>query len=141
MRPGHLSIYPPPRKEPSAIVGAISIMAAIFIAVLLVNLCGCSTPHRTVESSDKIERFSGRTDGLIWRETWLDRDMGGGIFFGADPTVQSMTCLHTNQNHLGGGSQFSTGTISIVVSTNDAGIVGAAGTAAGNIIKAVVTKP
>jgi hypothetical protein len=43
---------------------------------------------------------------------------------------------HTNQSALGGGSVFSAGTVTITVDTNTAPIVGATGTAVGNIIGA-----
>jgi len=53
-----------------------------------------------------------------------------------DPAVQQMTALHTNQAALGGGSLFSAATAAVTVDTNTAAIVGASGTAVGNVIGA-----
>ena|SRR5277367_4468179 len=99
-------------------------------------LSSCACPHRKAESSHAVETFSGRADGLVYRETWKDTEGGGGLFFCADPNVQNMFAAHTNQSSLGGGSVFSAGTVTITVDTNTAAILGAAGTAVGNIIGA-----
>jgi hypothetical protein len=99
-------------------------------------LSSCACPHRKAESSRVIETFAGRPDGLIQRETWRDVEKGGGQFLFADPNVQSMVAIHTNQNALGGGSVFSAGSLTITIDTNTAAIVGAGGTAIGNIIGA-----
>jgi len=99
-------------------------------------LSSCACPHRKAATSHAIEEFSGRADGLIYRETWKDSEGGGGVFFCADPNVQNMFAAHTNQSNLGGGSVFSAGTVTITVDTNTAAIVGSAGTAVGNIIGA-----
>jgi hypothetical protein len=96
----------------------------------------CSCPHRKAESCHIIESFEGRPDGLIGRETWRDTEMGGGTFLFTDPAVQSMVAVHTNQSNLGGGSVFSAGTVTITVDTNTAAVLGAAGTAVGNVIGA-----
>ena len=97
---------------------------------------GCACPHRRAESVHLIELFDGRPDGLVARETWRDHESGGGCFLFTDPTVQAMTAIHTNQQALGGGSVFTIGPAAIVVDSNTAPIIGAAGTAAGNIIGA-----
>jgi hypothetical protein len=99
-------------------------------------LSSCACPHRRAATSHAVEKFSGRADGLVYRETWKDSEGGGGLFFCADPDVQNMFAAHTNQTSLGGGSVFSAGTVTITVDTNTAAILGAAGTAAGNIIGA-----
>jgi hypothetical protein len=99
-------------------------------------LSSCACPRRKAECSRAVETFAGRADGLIYRETWKDTEGGGGLFFCADPNVQSMFAAHTNQNSLGGGSVFSAGTVTITVDTNTAAILGSAGTAVGNIIGA-----
>jgi|HubBroStandDraft_1064217.scaffolds.fasta_scaffold256231_1 hypothetical protein len=99
-------------------------------------LSSCACPHRKAESSHAVEEFAGRTDGLVYRETWKDTEGGGGVFFCADPNVQNMFAAHTNQSTLGGGSVFSAGTVTMTVDTNTAAIIGSAGTAAGNIIGA-----
>jgi hypothetical protein len=101
-------------------------------------LCSCACPHRTAEASHEVESFSGRPDGLMRRERWRDREKGGGQFLFTDPSVQTMVARHTNQTSLGGGSVFSAGTVTITVDTNTAPIIGATGTAVGNIIGAAV---
>ena len=106
-------------------------------ALCAMLLCvGCACPHRKSESTHAVEEFSGRADGLVYRETWKDGEGGGGLFFCADPHVQNMFAAHTNQSSLGGGSVFSAGTVTITVDTNTAAILGSAGTAVGNIIGA-----
>jgi len=110
-----------------------------FILLLLPStlfFASCSCPHRKAESCHIIESFEGRPDGLIGRETWRDTEMGGGTFLFTDPAVQSMVAVHTNQSNLGGGSVFSAGTVTITVDTNTAAVLGAAGTAVGNVIGA-----
>lgn len=97
-------------------------------------LPGCASPHRQAESSQTIEWFDQRSDGLVCRETWRDTEKGGGQFLFTDPSVQSMVAIHTNQSFLGGGSVFSAGTATITVDTNTAAIFGSAGAAAGNVI-------
>jgi len=99
-------------------------------------LSSCACPHRKAESSHLVETFAGRSDGLLHRETWRDAEQGGGEFFFADPAAGQLFAAHTNQNALGGGSVFSAGTVTITVDTNTAPIVGATGTAVGNIIGA-----
>ncbi len=95
---------------------------------------GCACPSRKAETSRVVETFTNRADGLLRRETWTDSEGGGGWFLFADPKVQAMLAVHTNQSALGGGSLFSAGSLTIVVDTNLAPVIGAAGTAAGNII-------
>ena len=99
---------------------------------------GCSTPHRAGEALHKLEKFDGRQDGLVSRETWRDRENGGGWFLFADPDITAMAAVHTNQTALGGGSMFTAGSATIMVDTNTAPIVGATGTAIGNVVGAAV---
>jgi hypothetical protein len=99
-------------------------------------LSSCACPHRKAESSHRIESFAGRSDGLVRRETWRDAEQGGGQFVFTDPAVGQLFAAHTNQSALGGGSVFSAGTVSVTVDTNTAPIIGAAGTAVGNVIGA-----
>jgi hypothetical protein len=115
-----------------------AITAKLADSLILTSLIvsGCACPHRKAQSSHAVEEFFGRADGLVYRETWRDSEGGGGIFFCADPNVQSMFAAHTNQSSLGGGSVFSAGTVTITVDTNTAAVLGSAGTAAGNIIGA-----
>ncbi|HZM04594.1 MAG TPA: hypothetical protein VFC44_16435 [Candidatus Saccharimonadales bacterium] len=99
---------------------------------------GCACPHRSAITTHVVERYTGRPDGLVARETWKDTEGGGGFFLLADPNVQAMSAIHTNQSALGGGSAFSAGSLTIIVDTNTTKIVGAAGTAVGNVISAAV---
>lgn len=96
----------------------------------------CSFPHRNAESFRLVEWFRNRPDHLVAREIWRDREGGGGIFLFADPSVQAMTATHTNQTALGGGSAFAAGSFTILVDTNLAPAIAAAGTAAGNVLGA-----
>jgi len=99
-------------------------------------LCSCACPHRKAESTHQVETFAGRSDGLLRREAWRDSEQGGGQFVFTDPAAGQLFAAHTNQSALGGGSVFSAGTVTITVDTNTAPIVGATGTAVGNIIGA-----
>ena len=101
-------------------------------------LSGCASPHRSAVATHVQEQFTGRPDGLILRETWADKESGGGLFLFADPNVQSMFASHTNQTALGGGSLFTAGSLTLVVDTNTASIIAAGGTALGNVIGASV---
>jgi hypothetical protein len=96
----------------------------------------CACPHRKGECSHVVETFQGRPDGLVHREVWRDAEQGGGQFIFSDPAAGQLFASHTNQSALGGGSVFSAGSVTITVDTNTASIVGATGTAVGNIIGA-----
>ena len=76
-------------------------------------LSSCACPHRKAEASHVVESFAGRVDGLILRETWRDAEQGGGEFVFTDPAAGQLFAAHTNQSALGGGSVFSTGTVTI----------------------------
>jgi hypothetical protein len=102
----------------------------------LLILSGCAIPHRQAAATHTVEHFASRPDGLVSREEWLDQEGGGGFFLFADPNVQAMTALHTNQCALGGGSAFSAGSMTIMVDSNLVPAITATGTAAGNIIGA-----
>jgi hypothetical protein len=99
---------------------------------------GCACPRRSALATHVQEHFAGRPDGLVLRETWKDSERGGGLFLFTDPNVQSMYVTHTNQSALGGGSVFTAGSLTLVVDTNTAAILGAGGTALGNVIGASV---
>jgi len=111
---------------------------AFSLQTLAFLLSGCACPHRSAVTAHVVERYQGRPDGLVARETWKDAEGGGGFFLLADPNVQAMSAIHTNQSALGGGSAFSAGSLTIIVDTNTAKIVGALGAAAGNVIGAAV---
>jgi hypothetical protein len=111
-------------------------LVSFFLLPSAVFLSSCACPRRQAETSRVLETFSGRPDGLARRETWRDSEQGGGQFLFTDPAAGQLFAAHTNQYALGGGSVFSAGTVTITVDTNTAPIVGAAGTAVGNIIGA-----
>ena len=108
----------------------------ILLPSLFILFPSCACPHRKGESTHVVETFADRPDGLLRRETWSDSEQGGGEFLFTDPTAGQLFASHTNQSALGGGSVFSAGTVTITVDSNTAPIVGAAGTAVGNIIGA-----
>ena len=116
---------------------SISRFSLYLLAFSLVFL-GCACPRRKAETTHLVEVFTGREDGLIERETWKDAEGGGGFFLFADPAVQSLLAIHTNQSALGGESSFAAGTMTLMVDTNTANIIGAGGTAIGNILGATV---
>jgi len=111
------------------------ILNSSFILLPLAFL-GCACPHRKAESSHFVEAFAGRSDGMVRRESWRDSEQGGGQFVLTDPAAGQLFASHTNQSALGGGSAFSAGTVTITVDSNAAPIIGAAGTAVGNVIGA-----
>ena len=112
---------------------AIALAALFFVSLLLP---GCACPRRQASTTHVREAFTNRDDGLILRETWQDKEGGGGFFLFADPNVQGMTALHTNQSALGGGSVFTAGSLTVILDTNTAAVVAAGGTAIGNIVGA-----
>ena len=99
-------------------------------------LVSCACPHRKAAAIHTLEFFKGRDDGLVAREEWRDTEGGGGFFLFADPPVQNMAAIHTNQTALGGGSLFTAGALTSLVDSNLVPAIGATGTAAGNIIGA-----
>jgi hypothetical protein len=98
---------------------------------------GCASDHRRAATLHSLETFDPRyTGGLVAREVWSDSERGGGIFLLTDPGAVNLIAMHTNQTALGGGSTFSAGSLEVRVDSNAAPIIGAAGTAAGNVIGA-----
>jgi hypothetical protein len=111
------------------------VLLCALCALLLISI-GCACPRRKAESTRVIETFTNRADGLIRRETWTDVEEGGGEFLFADPKVQTMLAVHANQTALGGSNLFSCGSIAIVVDTNLAPSIVAAGQGIGTIVGA-----
>ena len=68
--------------------------------------------------------------------TWSDLSKGGVNALFADPHASAVSSTKQNQATLGGSHTFATGDYASVVDTNTAAIVGAAGTAIGNVIGA-----
>jgi hypothetical protein len=112
------------------------LISFILLPSSFILFSSCSCPRRKAESSHLVETFAGRTDGLLRRETWRDAEQGGGQFVFTDPAAGQLFAAHTNQSALGGGSVFSAGTLTLTIDSNTVPIVGAAGTAVGNIIGA-----
>ena len=104
----------------------------------LLALAGCASPHRSGISTHERRCYQGRADGLVSSETWTDKEHGGGWFLLTDPQVAVLTAVHTNQTALGGGSSFSGGPMSLTVDPQTGAIIGATGTAVGNVIGAAV---
>lgn len=109
-------------------------MKALLLTVVL--LSGCAAPHRNGRATHEVWQYEGRPDGLVRKEVWTDTEKGGGYFFLTDPTVGSLIAVHTNQTALGGGSHLMMGQASSTVDPQTGAIIGAVGTAAGNIIGA-----
>jgi hypothetical protein len=100
---------------------------------------GCASDHRRAASTHSLETFDPRyTGGLVARERWFDTERGGGIFLLTDPGAVNLIAVHTNQTALGGGSAFGAGSLEVRVDTNATPVIGAAGTAAGNVVGAAV---
>ena len=97
---------------------------------------GCAAPRRLSESKATAEVFVDRPDGLVRRVTYLDSESGGGVFLFTDPAVASLSAVHSNQAALGGGSSFLAGPMNLILDTNTAAVIGAGGTALGNVIGA-----
>jgi hypothetical protein len=116
----------------------LEIFAPLRLCAFALIFVGCASPHRMGLTTHTVEVFRGRADGLISREEWRDSERGGGLFLFTDPTVQSMTATHTNQSALGGGSSFVAGPMAVVLDTNTEAVIGAGGTAIGNVIGAAV---
>jgi hypothetical protein len=86
--------------------------------------------------SHELRCYEGRVDGLVREERWKDAAGLRAFYLFTDPSAQNIVAWHTNQAALGGCSHFSAGSVTIKVDTNTAAIIGAGGTAAGNIIGA-----
>lgn len=112
------------------------LVALSFLCGVILFCPGCACPRRKSLTTHNVEFFRGREDGLVEREEWRDAESGGGIFVFADPNVQAMAAIHTNQTALGGGSAFSAGSLSVVVDSNLVPAITATGTAVGNVIGA-----
>ena len=111
-------------------------LRSLRLCAIIPFLSACAIVPRGPVVSHTIERFSGRADGLISREVFRDKTFTRGFYFFTDPSLSSINAWHTNQAALGGCSHFTAGGAGIVVDPNTAAIIGAAGTAAGNIIGA-----
>jgi hypothetical protein len=118
-------------KTPKNILCLLCLFAAIALA-------GCAIVPRGPIVSHSHEEFRDRPDGLISRDIWKDAAFTRGIYLFTDPTLQTISVLHTNHTALGGSSQFVAGNFSVIVDSNLVPAISATGTAAGNIIGAAV---
>jgi hypothetical protein len=105
-------------------------------ALCAVLLAGCAIGPRGPVVSHELRCYEGRADGLVREERWKDAAGLRAFYLFTDPSAQNIVAWHTNQVALGGCSHFSAGSVTIKVDTNTAAIIGAGGTAAGNIIGA-----
>jgi hypothetical protein len=120
--------------------------AALSLCAFALN-SGCAIAPRGPKVSRTItdittEKFSSRPDGLVWREAKRVTKIEDGAFtrgwyFFTDPSLHMVCAWHTNAAELGGGSRFMAGGAGIMVDSNTAAILGAAGTAAGNVAGAI----
>jgi hypothetical protein len=106
------------------------------LLVLFLLAAGCAIAPRGPKVSHTVEDFTGRSDGLVHREVWKDDAFGHGIYVFTDPALANVKVWHTNQAALGGCSHFQAGSLTIMVDSNTAPIIGAVGTATGNILGA-----
>lgn len=124
------------------------VIAALFVVAVLVLVlfgsAGCASPSRKAISTHTAhgttEKFIGRNDGMVerveWNESWKDQEGGRGFFLFDDPSIGAVSVTHTNQSALGGGSTFFGTNFVIVIDTNSASVIGASGTAVGNVVGA-----
>lgn len=77
-------------------------------------------------------------------ERWTDTARGGGSFLLADPQASSISSSVSNQAALGGGHEFTVGSMQVTVSTNGISATGAAGNqllqGAGSLVGQIVNK-
>jgi hypothetical protein len=101
-------------------------------------LTGCAVIPHGPATRKTTEYYSGRSDGLVIRDTASDSTFTRGYYFFADPKVATAEGWFTNQPALGGGSHLIFGGVSVTVDSNLAPAITAAGTATGNVIGAAV---
>lgn len=106
--------------------------------IFAIGLAGCATPHRVNETTHTIKKYAGRSDGLIAVEEWRDYHKSGANLFFVDPNSQGFCDKYTNQPALGGNGWFMAAPFSAVVDPNTGAIIGAGGTAIGNVVGAAV---
>jgi hypothetical protein len=107
-------------------------------SLLLLLACGCAHPFRQAITTETDTFYTNRPDGMWARIEWKDSERGGGVFVLTDPDIASLTVVHTNQTALGGGSTITAGPATIKVDPQTGAIIGATGTAVGNVIGAAV---
>ena len=106
-------------------------------ALACLALCGCTLAPHGSKASHQIWTYQGRQDGLVRYEVIRDRSAGGGAVLLMDPKASTAVLVHTNSMLQTGGS-LSIGEGSINVDPQTGAIIGAVGSAAGNIIGAAM---
>lgn len=100
-------------------------------------LCSCTIAPHGSRATHRVWTYEGRKDGLVRFEKWTDKSAGGGMLFFMDPSLQNVVIVHTNSDLRTGGT-FSLGTASVVLDPQTGAVIGAAGSAVGNIIGAAL---
>ena len=108
-----------------------------FALLTLLALCSCTIAPHGSRATHRVWTYEGRRDGLVRYEKWTDRSAGGGALFFMDPSLQAVTIVHTNADLRTGGT-FSVGSASVVLDPQTGAVIGAAGTAVGNVIGAAL---
>lgn len=109
----------------------ISAIAASILAT------GCTIAPHGSHATHRVWTYEGRKDGLVRYEVLTDRSAGGGALFMMDPSIANFAGGHTNSAMQVGG-WVTLGNGSVTVDPQTKAIIGAVGTAAGNIIGAAV---
>lgn len=104
-------------------------MRSLIFTVFL--LAGCASPHMSARATHELRHYAGRPDGLLSVETWTDSHGGGGWFLCSDSSLASLADYHTNM--FGGGSAVFLGPGEVKVDPQTGAIMGATGTALGNV--------
>lgn len=107
------------------------------LPIILIALCGCTIAPHGSQATHTVKSYQGRKDGLVMVERWTDRSAGGGALFMMDPSIANFAGGHTNSAMQVGG-WVTLGNGSVTVDPQTGAIIGAVGTAAGNIIGAAV---
>jgi uncharacterized membrane protein len=108
---------------------------AILLIALMFAICGCAVIHRSSATTAVTEWY--RPDGTLEkRRTVRDTERGMGAEALEHDTLTNLCVVHSNQTSLGGYSCFGVGAATSDVSSNAAPVIGAAGTAVGNVVGA-----
>jgi hypothetical protein len=120
---------------PKSWIGLVFVLSVLFVVI---PLPGCAIAPRGPVVERMTEIYTNRADGLVSRVILKDSAFTRGFYFFTDPAVQTINASHTNIAELGGSSQFTAGSFTILVDSNLVPVIAAAGTAAGNVVGAAV---
>lgn len=108
----------------------------VFLTSLLL-VSGCTIAPHGSRATHEVWTYEGREDHLVRKERWTDRSAGGGALFFMDPSLNNLALYHTNTvMQTGGWITLGNGTVTVDPQTG--AIIGAVGTAAGNVIGAAL---